>query len=228
MWTHPVRAGLVAIAVLALIGAAGYTAYAGGSVYQNLDSGRQELVAAQVTIQNAGKSGDVSQLQTAVAQLKRAERYFDKARARARDDPALHLAGGVPAAGRELGASAHLAAIGADLSRAGEAAAVVAIQVAALKQKYAGRPLRADDLQAILQQAQTIAKSYSGSIQAIGQELRAAHAERAQVTTTNLVAPMRSAYDAVDQALADADTAFLHYQDVKQALSDVLGVQLPA
>lgn len=218
---------LLLIAVLALIGGAGYTAYAGASVYRSLDLGRQELVAAQLTIKNAGQSADVGQLQTAVDELKRAERDFDGAKARARDDPALRFAGQVPAAAREVDASAHLAAIGADLSRAGEAAAVVAIQVVALKQKYAGRALNAADLDAILQQAQAIAKTYSGSIQAIGRQLRAAHEERAQVTTTDLVAPMRSAYDAVDQALAEADSALVRYQDVRQVLSDFLGVQLP-
>jgi len=160
-------------------------------------------------------------------QLRRAERDFEDAKARARDDPALRLAGGVPAAGHEVDASVRLAAIGADLSRAGQAAAAVAIQVAALKQKYTGRALTADDLDTILQQAQAIAKTYSGSIQAIGQQLRAAHRERAEVTTTDLVAPMRNAYDAVDQALAEADTAFTRYQDVRQVLSDLLGVRLP-
>jgi hypothetical protein len=219
--------GLAAVVVLALIGGVGYTAYAGGSVYRSLDSGRQHLVAAQSTIKNAAQSADVSQLQTAVAELKQAERDFNDAQARARNDPALRLASGVPAAGREVDASAHLAAIGADLSRGGEAAALVAIQAAALKQTYGGRALTADDLQAILAQAQTIARTYSGSIAAIGRELRAAHQERAQVTTTDLVAPMRSAYDAVDQALAEADTAFARYQDVRQVLSDFLGVQLP-
>jgi hypothetical protein len=218
---------IVGACVVILIGGLGYTAYAGGSVYRSLDNGRQELVAAQVAIKNAGASTDVGQLQTAVAGLQRAERDFDDALARARNDPALRLAGNLPPAGQEVEASAHLAAIGGDLSRAGEAAATVAVQVAVLKQQYAGRALSPDDLDAILQQAQTIAKTYSGSIQAIGRQLRAAHQERAQVTTTDLVAPMRSAYDAVDQALAEADTAFLRYQDVRQVLSDFLGVQLP-
>jgi hypothetical protein len=227
MRRHPMVAGLLLLAAVALIGGAGYTAYAGGSVYRSLDSGRQELVAAQLTIKNAGPSADVSQFESAVDQLKRAERDFDDAKARARDDPALRLAGGVPAAGREVDASAHLAAIGADLSRGGQAAAVVGIQVATLKQKYSGRAPTPDDLQAILQQAQTIASTYKGSIQAIGQELRAAHGERAQVTTTDLVAPMRDAYAAVDQALAEADSAFARYQDVRQVLSDFLGVPLP-
>jgi len=138
------------------------------------------------------------------------------------------LVGGFPAAGHQIEASAHLAAIGADMSRAGESAATVAIQVAALKQKYTGRPLGADDLQAVLEEAQTIARTYSASTRAIGEQLRAAHAEREQVTTTDLLAPLRDAYDQVDRALAEADTAFLRYQDVKQVLSDFLGVRLPA
>jgi hypothetical protein len=218
---------LILAAFLALIAGGGYTAYAGGSVYRSLDSGRQELFAAQATIKNASQSADVSRLQVASDELKQAERDFADANTRARNDPALRLAGALPAAGREVDASAHLAAIGADLSRGGQAVVVVAIQVAGLKQKYAGRSLSADDLQAILQQAQTIASRYSSSIQAIGVELRAAHRERAQVTTTDLVAPMRSAYEAVDQALAEADTAFVRYQDVRQVLSDFLGVPLP-
>jgi hypothetical protein len=80
----------------------------------------------------------------------------------------------------------------------------------------------------VLQQAQGIARDYSASTQAIGQQLGAAHAERAQVTTTGLVGPLRDAYDAVDAALAEADTAFLRFQDVRQVLADFLGVRLPA
>jgi hypothetical protein len=58
--------------------------------------------------------------------------------------------------------------------------------------------------------------------------LGAAHAERAQVDTGQLLGPLRDAYNAVDRALAEADTSFRRYQDVRQVLSDFLGVQLPA
>jgi hypothetical protein len=126
---------------------------------------------------------------------------FNEAGRRSRDDPALRLAG--------------------------EGAAAVAIQLAGVKQKYAGRALTPDDLQIALQQAQTIARDNSASTRAIGRQLRAAHAERAQVTTTDLVAPLREAYAEVDRMLAEADTAFLRYQDVRQVLSDFLGVRLP-
>jgi hypothetical protein len=221
--------GAVIALVLALVAAVGYTGYAGTAVYQQLDSGRAELVAAQAGISAAAQSADPAQLRAAAAQLKLAERDFSDAGRRSRNDPALRLVGGVPAAGRNLDAVTHLAAIGADMSRAGEAAAAVAIQVAGLKQQYAGRPLTPDDLQVALQQAQGITRDYSASTHAIGQELRAAHAERARVkTTTDLVGPLRDAYDAVDRALAEADTAFLRFQDVRQVLSDLLGVRLPA
>jgi hypothetical protein len=213
--------------VLALVAAIGYTGYAGTTIYRKLDSGRQELVAAQASISTAAQSGDPAQLRAAAAQLKQAERDFTDAASRSRDDPALRLAGGVPSAGRQLSAVTHLAAIGVDMSRAGEAAAAVGIAAAELKQQYGGRTLTPDDLQALLQQAQGLASDYSASSQAIGAQLRAAHAERAQVTTTDLMAPLKSAYDEVDRALSDADTALLHYQDVKQLLSDFLGVRLP-
>ena len=221
------RGRLSAIILLALFLAIAYTAYAGNRVYQSLDTGRQELVAAQASMNGAGRSGDAAQLQAAGAQLKRAEQDFADADHRARTDPALRLLASVPLSGRQIDGSAHLAAIGADLSRAGEGAAAVAVQVAALKQQYAGRRLTADDLQSLLQQAQTIARTYSGSIQAIGQQLKAAHTERAQVTTTGLLPPLQQAYDEVDRALTAADTAFVRYQDVRQVLSDFLGVRLP-
>jgi hypothetical protein len=212
---------------LALLAAVGYTGYAGTTIYRQLDSGRQELVAAQASISAATQSGDPAQLQAAVAQLKQAERDFSDAAARSRDDPALRLAGSLPSAGRQLNAVTHLAAIGADMSRAGQAAATVGIAAAGLKQQYAGRTLTPDDLQTLLQQAQGLAKDYSASTETIGAELRAAHGERARVTTTDLIAPLKAAYDEVDRALGDADTALLHYQDVKQLLSDFLGVRLP-
>jgi len=219
--------GVVALVLLALLAMVVYTAYAGITVYQHLDSGRQELVAAQAGMNAATQSGDAGQLRASAAQLRQAEADFSEAERRARSDPALRLVGGAPGTGRNLEAVTHLAAIGADMSRAGEAAAAVAIQVAGLKQQYAGRTLTPDDLQVVLQQAQAIAKDYSASTQAIGQQLRAAHTERAEVATTDLVGPLRDAYDAVDAALAQADTAFLRFQDVRQVLSDFLGVRLP-
>ena len=222
------RLGLVAaIVILALVAAGGYTALAVAAVYQDLDAGRQALVAAQASMVASGRTGDAAGLERAASQLKVAEQHFKDARSRSSSDPALRLAAGVPRAGRQLAASTHLAAIGADLSRAGEGAAEVAIQVAALKQKYAARALTPDDLQAALQEAQAIARHYSASIQAISQQLRAAHVERAQVDTTELVGPLKDAYDAVDRALAEADTSFRRYQDVRQVLSDFLGVPLP-
>jgi hypothetical protein len=223
------RLGLVAaIVILALLVAGGYTASAGAAMYRDLDGGRQALVAAQASMTAAARTGDPAELQGAAAQLQVAEQHFNGAHERSATDPALRLASGIPGADRQLQASTHLAAIGADMSRAGEGAAAVAIQVAGLKQKYAGRPLTADDLQAALQDAQAIAQAYSVSIQAISQELHAARAERAQVDTGQLLGPLRDAYDAVDRALADADTSFRRYQDVRQVLSDFLGIQLPA
>jgi hypothetical protein len=219
---------LVAIVILALLVAGGYTATAGVAVYQDLDGGRQALVAAQASMTAAARTGDAAQLQDASAQLKVAERHFNDAQARSSTDPALRVVGGLPRADRQLAASTHLAAIGADMSRAGEGAAAVAIQVARLKQKYAARTLTPDDLQAALQEAQVIARTYSASIQAISRQLRAARAERTQVDTTDLMGPLKDAYDAVDRALAEADTSFRRYQDVRQVLSDFLGVQLPA
>jgi len=223
------RLGLVtAIVIVALLLAGGYTASAGAAVYQDLEGGRQALVAAQGSMTAAARTADAAELRSAAGQLKVAEQHFNDARGRSSTDPALRLASGIPGPGRQLEASTHLATIGADMSRAGEGAAAVAIQVAGLKQKYAGRTMSADDLQAALQEAQAIARTYSASIRAISQELRAAHAERAQVDTTRLVGPLKDAYDAVDRALAEADTSFRRYQDVRQVLSDFLGVQLPA
>src|ERR1700674_3595533 len=181
MRAHRGRGAVIAIAMLALLAAVGYTAYAGTTVYRQLDSGRQELVAAQASMSAAAQAGDPAQLQAAAARLKPAEQDFNDAARRSSNDPALRLVSGIPGAGPQLEASTHLAAIGADMSRAGEAAAAVAIQVAALQQKYAGRALTPDDLQTLLQQAQGIATDYSASTKAIGQQLRAAHSERAKV-----------------------------------------------
>src|ERR1700737_3693015 len=182
MASHHGRLAVIAIVVLALLAAVGYTGYAGTPVYQQLDSGRQELLAAQAGFSAAAQTADPAQLRAAAAQLGLAERGFRHAGGRSRNDPALRLLGGIPAAGRNLDAVAHLAAIGADMSRAGEGAAAGAIRGGGVKQQYAGRTLTPDDLQVILQQAQGIAKDYSASTQAIGQQPRAALPDRAPPT----------------------------------------------
>lgn len=221
------RGAPAAIVILALLGTLGYTAYAGATVYQDLDRGRQALVAAQLSMSAAARAADPAQLLGAATQLKLAEQDFNDAGRRSSNDPALRLVGGVPGAGRQLEASRHLAAIGADISRAGEGAAAVGLQVAVLEQKYAGRALTPDDLQTLLQQAQGIATDYSASTKTVGQQLRAARGERAQVKPADLVGPLKDAYNEVDRALAEADSAFLRYQDVRRVLSDFLGVRLP-
>lgn len=219
-------AGLAAILILALLISGGYVAYRADGVYQALGNGRAALVAAQNEIAAGERNGDSVQLQAAMSDLRQAERDFLDARQTAGHDPALSALRQLPGSGDQLAATLHLASIGADLSRAGEAADTIALQVAVLKRRYGGRSLTPDDLQAVLQQAQTIAARYQGSIREIGRQLQAARAERAQVTTTNLLPPLHQAYDQVDAALATADTAFIRYQDVSRVLQDLLGISL--
>ncbi|HEY8736764.1 MAG TPA: hypothetical protein VIO62_06945 [Candidatus Dormibacteraeota bacterium] len=221
------RGALVVILLLAVVAAIGYTAFSSVQVYQQLDGGRRELVAAQAGLAAAGRSGDERTLATVVGQLRQAELDFDDAHIRALKDPALSIVGRVEVAGRQIDATAHLAAIGTDISRAGESAAAIAVEVARLRRQYAGQALTSDNLPALFQQAEAIATKYAASARAIGDQLRAAHAERAAVASTSLVPPLRNAYGQVDAALADADTAFLRYQDVRRVLSDLLGVSLP-
>jgi hypothetical protein len=220
------NAGLLAVVLLAALLTIAYTAFAGGTVYQGLENGRSELTAAQAALTRGERSADPSTLGQVAGQLKRAEQDFSDARARAQQDPALRVVAGLPWSGGQLDATVHLAAIGTNLSRAGEGAAAVAQQVASLRKQYSSRALGADDLQAILNQADGIAAAYKGSIAQIGTELRAAHAERTQVTTTGLVPPLQQAYNEVDRALDDADAGFVRYQDVRAVLSDLLGVSL--
>ena len=219
-------APVLAILIVALLIAVAYGAYAAYSVYQDLENGRSALASAQASLVASQHSADQAGLQSVAGQLRQAERDFSDASQRARQDPALRLAADLPGGGQQVNAAARLGAIGADLSRAGEAATAIALQAAALRQQYSGT-LTPDDLQAILQRAQAIAASYKGSIEQIGVQLKAAHAERAQVTTIGLVGPLQNAYAEVDRALDQADSAFIHYQDVRSVLSDLLGVALP-
>jgi hypothetical protein len=215
------------LVILAILAAIGYAGFASLAIYRQIDRGRQELVAAQAILAAAGGASDPQSLTDTATQLKRAESDFRAAGNRARHDAALRAAGQVALAEHQIDAVAHLAVIGADISRAGESAAAIAIQVAQLRQAYAGRSLTPDTLQTLLGQAQGIAANYAGAARAIGQELRDAHAQRSAVSTSGLLPPLRDAYDQVDAALGEADTAFLRYQNVRRAISDLLGVSIP-
>ena len=220
------RGSWLVLVLLAVVAAAAYTTYSGFAVYRQLDSGRRELAAAQAGLA-AASAADESSLATIAGELHRAEQDFGGAEERARQDPALRLLGGFSPAGRQLDATARLAAIGGDLSRAGESSATIAIDVNQLKLQYAGKALTPESLPALLQQAQAMVNKYRVSTRAIGDELRAAHAERAAVDPGRLIAPLQQAYDQLDAALAAADTAFGRYRDVRRLLSDLLGVALP-
>lgn len=220
-------AALATVVVLALLIVVGYTSYATFSLYQDLENGRSALASAQASLIASQRSADPASLQSVAGQLQQAEHDFTDASQRARRDPSLRLAGALPGSRDQIDGAARLGAIGADLSRAGEAATTIALQVAALRLQYRST-LTPDDLQALLQRAQAIAVDYKASIEQIGAQLRAAHSERAQVTTTGLIGPLQNAYAEVDHALDQADTAFVRYQDVRSVLADLLGVALPS
>ena len=56
------RGAIIAIVALALVALVAYTGYAGTTVYQQLEIGRQELVAAQAGMRAAKLSIDPTQL----------------------------------------------------------------------------------------------------------------------------------------------------------------------
>ncbi len=221
------RLGLIAVLLVALLAVAGYTAYAGGSLYVHLHGGGDGLVSAQAKLTTGLQSGEAGTIRSAQSDLDEAARDFAAAYSGAQDDPAFRLLGRLPATGDQVGATRHLAAIGEDLTHAGQAVAQIGLAIVNLRQAYAGQTLTPDDLQGMLQKAEAIARQYSASAHSIGDDLRAAHLERSQVVTTNLVPPLRSAYDRVDEALSRADQAFLRFQDVRQVLSQFLGVSIP-
>jgi hypothetical protein len=214
-------AALGLLVLLAVLAGAGYTAYSADRLDQDFQKGRNELQAAQAALNT--RDASAAALQNAALDLKQAKLDFSNAQQRADNDPALRLFGVLPGTGEQVQAAEHLGAIGADLSEAGESAALIGLQLVDLKSQYPG-PLTAADLAAVLQRAQSLLAKYQGSIQQIGRSLRAAHAERTQVSTTNLLPPLRHAYDQVDQALDEADSAFLRYQDPSQLIAGFLGV----
>ncbi len=218
---------LIGVLLLAVLAAAGYTAYAGVRVYQDLGSGRDHLIAGQADLAAAVKTGDLATLRTAATELEAADADFQRGSVRLRTDPAL-MAGARVSAGREqVAAVIHLAAIGDDMAQAGSAAEQVAEGVFTLRQSYAGRTLTPTDLAALAHDADALAQRYAAAAVTIGQQLLLAHHERAQVITAALVPPLRAAYDQVDMALAAADEAFRQFQDPKGLLSQFLGLTLP-
>jgi hypothetical protein len=214
---------LLLVALLACVAYGGYSVLA---VYQRLDSGRQELLAGRARLASTGQLAPESP-EAAAAGLRRAENDFEAARARARQDPAFQVLAAIPSGARQVDAGARLGAIGADVSRAGESAAAIASELEALRRRYSGKPLTPADLPVALQQAEAIATHYAASARSISDQLRAAHAERAAVRTQGLLPPLYDAYTQVDSLLAQADSAFSHYQDVRGVLSEMLGVPIP-
>lgn len=210
-----------------MLAAAGYAAYAGVRVYQDLGSGRDHLIAGQADLAAAVKSGDLATLRTAASELEAADADFQRGSARMRTDPALMALARGSASQEQDAAVIHLAAIGDDMAQAGSAAEQIAEGVVTLRQSYAGRTLTPIDLAALAHDADALGQRYAAAAVTIGQQLRLAHHERVLVTTTALVPPLRSAYDQVDLALAAADEAFRQFQDPKGLLSQFFGVPLP-
>jgi len=218
---------LIGLLVVVLLAGAAYAAYAGASLYVHLHHGGDGLVSAQAKLSAGLRSGTPEAIRGAQSDLAGAGHDFSAAYGSARDDPAFRLLGGLPATGGQVEASLHLAAIGEDLTRAGQAVAQISLEIVNLRQAYAGRSLTPEDLQALLQKAEELTRLYGASARLIGDDLRAAHQERSQVVTANLVPPLKSAYYRVDEALSRADQAFVRFQDVRLLLSQLLGVSIP-
>ena len=220
-------ARLFLFVLIALLGCLAYAGYSGLTVYQRLDGGRQELLAAQARLASTGKPGEAGSPQQAAAGLRRAERDFEAAGARARQDPAFQVAAVIPDGAQQVDAIARLATIGAEISRAGESVAAIAAQLDVLRSRYSGKALAPADLPEALQQAEAVARHYADAASSISKQLRTAHAEREAVATGGLLPPLRDAYSQVDSLLAQADSAFSGYQDVRAVLSEMLGVPVP-
>lgn len=218
---------LVLALLLAILVVAGYTVWAGNAVYQDLSTGGDQLVLGQANLAAALKSGDLATLRAAAADFEAASTGFQNGSARLNNDVALQFGARLPGSRDQVAASAHLAAIGYDMAHAGAAAEQIGEGVVNLRDAYAGRPLSPADLAGLGRDADALAQRYAAAATAIGQDLKAALKERAQVTTTALVAPLRSAYAEVDTALAEADSALRQFQDPKQVLSQLLGATLP-
>ena len=218
---------LLLIVVLLLVAGAGYSAYAANGVYQDLGSGRDHLVAGQADLEAAIKNGDPATARQAASELAAAQADFRRGSARLENDPALRFGAGLPGSKDQVAAVAHLAAIGADMTAAGSAAEQIAEAVIRLKQAYAGRSWTVADVAALARDADALAQRYAVAAGAIQEDLRAAHQERAQVSTPGLVPPLRTVYGQLDMALAEADTAFLQFQDARRILSQLFGITLP-
>jgi hypothetical protein len=219
---------LIAVLLLAAVAAAGYGVYAASRVYQDLGNGRDHLLAGQAALDAAIKGGDPGTVRLAAAELAAAEADFRRGSARLQGDLALQFGARAPGTKDQVEAVAHLAAIGEDMVQAGSAAEQIAEGVIALKRVYAGRAMSVADVAALAHDADALAQRYAAAASAIGRDLKAAHQERAHVTTTALAPQLRAAYDQVDEALAKADVAFLQFQDPRRILSQLFGITLPA
>ncbi len=105
------RLAWIAVVLVALLGGAGYTAYAGGSLYLHLRGGGDGLVSAQAKLSTGLRSGQAEAIRSAQSDLNEAGHDFAAAYGSARDDPAFRLLGGLPATGDQVEASRHLAAM---------------------------------------------------------------------------------------------------------------------
>ena len=211
---------------LVALGTGGYSVAAGATVYQRLDTGRDHLVRARDILNEAAR-GELSQVPLALPELLDAEQAFMDAAGRVRGDIVFRSLGHVPAIHDQVRATAHLAAIGVDLSRALRPVAQGTEAAVQLKERYGGRPLTLAEGIVLLQQADALATQYAWVSGTVQTEVRAAHEERSLVKTTTLVPALRLAYDQVDETLALADDALLRYQNMRQVLSQVLGLELP-
>ena len=210
--------------LLAVLAACAYLAWVSMALAKDMRGGEDRLVGAEADLELAVRRSDPQAAARASSALAQSHDDFAQARVKTQSDPGLRLLGALPAASSQVDATGRLAAIGSELSRAGESAAAITSEVLRLKQAYAGKTLTLQELPALRAQVdQLVARSRSAS-QAIAAALSTAHTQRAQVNTTDLIPPLRSAYDQVDGALAQADEAYVRYRDVRLLVSQVLNI----
>jgi hypothetical protein len=214
--------GLVLIVALLVI--LGYSAFSAFTVWSDLQSGRSQLKSGQVSLDDGIAGSDPRRLRSAGQDLDRARDSFREALAHSRDDVSFRAGARLPYLDEQVNATRKLASIGAHLSAAGQAVVPIGIGLADFKRTYGQGSLTPDKLEAALGSAQSLTSRYQSASHQVAAELRAAHDDRASVNTDRLAPPLKSAYDQVDSALAQADKDLSRFQDVNQLLRQLLGL----
>ena len=212
------RLGLALLAFLTVAAPVAFGWWHYRPLYQKAADAKEQLLAAQDTLQHKRLDATSEELAAAKGQLETAQQNFRSCRSTLRRDPLVRLAHHVPWLGRQAAAAEEVLLMGKDASDIGLAGVAVAEEYNNVREQDSGST--SDKTMALLDRAEP-------HMEKVRAELDALLVERGRIDDDGLVSPLHRAVVEVDEHTDEIADMVNTYEQAAIFFPDFLGFNGP-